>query len=73
MVVGLRYRQLQDAVIVPTLEGLHVSVTPPDIVRFDSDGTAHEMRAGMAIVHVRYGSIEGKEYVRINEPHLNLK
>ena len=73
MVVGLKYRQLSNGIIVHTLDGLHVSVTPPDVVRFDSDGTAHEMRAGTAIVHVRFGSIEGKEYVRINGPHLNLK
>jgi hypothetical protein len=66
LVVGFKYRQLESAIIVHSLAGLQVSVTPPGVLRFDADGKAHVTGAGTATVHVRYGAVQGNEFVRIN-------
>ncbi|WP_348261542.1 hypothetical protein P8935_17275 [Telmatobacter sp. DSM 110680] len=67
LVVGLKYRQLSNDVIVHDLEHVKVTVTPPNIIRFDSDGTPHELNNGTAVVSVRFGAVQGKTTAHVEK------
>jgi hypothetical protein len=64
--VGLKYRQISNDVNVYGIDRVKFSVTPPNIVRFDSDGTAHELQNGTAMVSVQLGAIRGSKAVHVD-------
>jgi hypothetical protein len=58
---------LQNDVIVHDLDRVKVTVTPPNIVRFDSDGTGHELNNGTAVVSVGFGALQGKTTAHVEK------
>ncbi len=71
--VGLKYKHLQNPIMLHTLDRVKFAVTPTDVVRCDSDGTAHELKNGTAMVSARLGSVQSTRSIRVDLAESNPK